>query len=93
VSDRTIRACIRNGATTLDAVSAETRASLCCGGCRPTVSRLLDEELGITTVAPPPAAAANAALAETPPVAASAESAIHASPLRPLRVVRSTRAA
>jgi NAD(P)H-nitrite reductase large subunit len=46
VSDRTIRACIREGASTLDVVSAETGASACCGGCEPTVNRILAEELG-----------------------------------------------
>ena len=46
VSDRTIRASVREGACTLDAVAAETGASTCCGGCEPTVSHILDEELG-----------------------------------------------
>lgn len=51
VSDRTIRASIRGGATTLDDVAAETGASTCCGGCEPTVTQLLDEELGAGTAA------------------------------------------
>jgi NAD(P)H-nitrite reductase large subunit len=51
VTDRTIRACIREGASTLDVVSAETGASACCGGCEPTVNRILEEELGTTVVA------------------------------------------
>jgi bacterioferritin-associated ferredoxin len=46
VSDRAIRASIRNGALTLDAVSASTGAAQCCGGCEPMVSDILDEELG-----------------------------------------------
>ena len=46
VSDRTIRASIREGATTLDDVAEETGASTCCGGCEPTVTQILDEELG-----------------------------------------------
>ncbi len=46
ISDRTIRASIREGATSLDAVSSETGASTCCGGCEPTVAQILDEELG-----------------------------------------------
>ena len=46
VTDRTIRACIREGASTLDVISAETGASACCGGCEPTVNRIIEEELG-----------------------------------------------
>ena len=46
MSDRAIRASIRNGATTVEAVSATTGAAECCGGCEPTVSDILDEELG-----------------------------------------------
>ncbi len=47
VSDRVIRARIRQGATTLGALTAETGASNCCGGCEPTVSKILHEELGL----------------------------------------------
>jgi bacterioferritin-associated ferredoxin len=50
VTDRTIRACIREGASTLDVVSAETGASACCGGCEPAVTRILEEELGAGAV-------------------------------------------
>jgi len=50
VTDRTIRACIREGASTLDVVSAETGASACCGGCEPTVTAILEEELGTPVV-------------------------------------------
>ncbi len=46
VSDRTIRASIRDGASTLEAVSECTGAAQCCGGCEPTVADILDEELG-----------------------------------------------
>jgi bacterioferritin-associated ferredoxin len=46
VSDRAIRASIRSGANTVEAVCAATGASGCCGGCEPMVSDLLDEELG-----------------------------------------------
>jgi len=51
VSDRIIRAAIREGSSTLDEISAETGASTCCGGCEPTVSRILAEELGTPMVA------------------------------------------
>ena len=50
VSDRTIRASIRQGASTVDEVAAETGASACCGGCEPTVNQILDEELGAAHV-------------------------------------------
>ena len=50
ISDRAIRASIRDGATTLDAVCAATGASGCCGGCEPVVSDILDEELGTTSI-------------------------------------------
>jgi bacterioferritin-associated ferredoxin len=46
VSDRTIRASIRDGATTLEALRETTGASDCCGGCEPLVTSLLDQELG-----------------------------------------------
>jgi len=46
VSDRAIRASIRDGASTIDAVRAATGASGCCGGCEPMLSDILDEELG-----------------------------------------------
>ena len=55
VSDRIIRAAIREGASTVDVVSAETGANSCCGGCEPTVARILEEELGtkVTTSTAP----------------------------------------
>ena len=63
VTDRTIRACIREGASTLDVVSAETGASTCCGGCEPTVNRILTEELGVETT---PLTSADSSLRPTP---------------------------
>jgi len=77
VSDRVIRASIREGATTLDEVAAETGASACCGGCEPTVTQILDEELG----------------AEGASAAPAAGSSPQPSSFRPLRVVRGPRAA
>ena len=41
VSDRTIRACIRDGAETVSEVGERCRAGTSCGGCRPTVKALL----------------------------------------------------
>jgi len=46
VSDRAIRASIREGATTVEAVSECTGAAECCGGCEPMVAEILDDELG-----------------------------------------------
>jgi NAD(P)H-nitrite reductase large subunit len=46
VSDRTLRASIREGATTVDALREVTGASDCCGGCEPLVSEILGQELG-----------------------------------------------
>jgi bacterioferritin-associated ferredoxin len=45
VSDRAIRAAIREGAASVEAVSESTGAAGCCGGCEPTVAEILDEEL------------------------------------------------
>jgi bacterioferritin-associated ferredoxin len=53
VSDRVIRASIRDGATTVEAVSASTGAAECCGGCEPMVSEILDEELGASSDSAP----------------------------------------
>ncbi|HEY8924559.1 MAG TPA: (2Fe-2S)-binding protein [Polyangia bacterium] len=41
VSDRTIRACIRDGAETVAQVGERCRAGTGCGGCRPTVKELI----------------------------------------------------
>jgi NAD(P)H-nitrite reductase large subunit len=46
VSDRILRASIREGATTVDALREVTGASDCCGGCEPLVTEILDQELG-----------------------------------------------
>ncbi|HTQ07001.1 MAG TPA: (2Fe-2S)-binding protein [Polyangiaceae bacterium] len=45
VSDRAIRASVREGASSLEAVSERTGAAECCGGCEPMVAEILDEEL------------------------------------------------
>jgi bacterioferritin-associated ferredoxin len=45
VSDRTLRARIAEGATTVEALREATGASECCGGCEPTVTAILDQEL------------------------------------------------
>jgi bacterioferritin-associated ferredoxin len=45
VSDRTLRASIREGASTVEAVSECTGAAQCCGGCEAMVAEILDEEL------------------------------------------------
>ena len=68
VSDRAIRASIRDGATSVEAVSASTGAAGCCGGCEPMVNDILDEELA------------------QKPISSIAA-------LRPLRLVKDTRAA
>jgi bacterioferritin-associated ferredoxin len=57
VSDRVIRASIRNGASTLDAVSASTGAAQCCGGCEAHVVDILEEELGTAEGSAPRVAA------------------------------------
>ena len=77
VSDRAIRASIRDGASTIDVVSAETGANTCCGGCEPTVARILEEELGTPVQT-----------STTTP-----DSSLRATPFRPLRVVRNPEAA
>jgi bacterioferritin-associated ferredoxin len=44
VSDRTIRAAIRDGAQTEEQVAEMCGAGTCCGGCVPTISELIDAE-------------------------------------------------
>jgi bacterioferritin-associated ferredoxin len=44
VSDRTIRAAIREGAQTEERVAEMCGAGTCCGGCVPTISELIDDE-------------------------------------------------
>ena len=46
VTDRTLRASIRDGAHTIEALRETTGASDCCGGCEPLVRELLEQELG-----------------------------------------------
>jgi bacterioferritin-associated ferredoxin len=46
VNDRMIRAAIRDGAETEEAVADACGAGSCCGGCVPAVTELLDEECG-----------------------------------------------
>lgn len=46
VTDRMIRASIRAGATTEEAVTEVCGAGSCCGGCVPTVTEILVEERG-----------------------------------------------
>jgi NAD(P)H-nitrite reductase large subunit len=46
VSDARLRQAIRDGATTVAAIRAATRASCGCGTCRPDLLRILAEELG-----------------------------------------------
>lgn len=46
ISDRAIRASIRAGASSIEALRETTGAADCCGGCEPTVERLLAQELG-----------------------------------------------
>ncbi|HVT07059.1 MAG TPA: (2Fe-2S)-binding protein [Polyangia bacterium] len=43
VCDRTIRACIRDGANSVAAVGESCGAGTGCGGCRPTISELVAE--------------------------------------------------
>lgn len=44
VSDRTVRHLARSGAETVDQVGAMCRAGTGCGGCRPLVRAIVDEE-------------------------------------------------
>jgi bacterioferritin-associated ferredoxin len=46
VSDRTIRAAIREGAQTEEHVGEMCGAGTCCGGCVPTISELIEDERG-----------------------------------------------
>ncbi|MFW6067852.1 MAG: (2Fe-2S)-binding protein [Myxococcota bacterium] len=46
VCDGTIRQSVRNGARTAEQVGAECRAGTGCGGCRPLIDLLIDEEAG-----------------------------------------------
>jgi bacterioferritin-associated ferredoxin len=45
VSDRAIRKVVRDGACTLRQVVRASRAGRMCGGCRPAVKKLIEEEV------------------------------------------------
>ena len=53
VSDRTIRACIRDGAETVAQVGDRCGAGTSCGGCRPTVKALISALGGLRQVPVP----------------------------------------
>jgi bacterioferritin-associated ferredoxin len=44
VTDRAIRAAVRQGATTEEAIAEVCGAGACCGGCQPAVTEILSEE-------------------------------------------------
>ena len=44
VSDRAIREVVRSGASTCREVARACHAGRMCGGCRPTIAALIDEE-------------------------------------------------
>jgi len=46
VSERTIRETVREGASSLRQVARSCGAGRMCGGCRPTVRKLVEEETG-----------------------------------------------
>jgi bacterioferritin-associated ferredoxin len=46
VTDRSIREAAARGASTLDALAAETGAGSCCGACRPLALAILQESAG-----------------------------------------------
>ncbi|MCI0670416.1 MAG: (2Fe-2S)-binding protein [Myxococcaceae bacterium] len=46
VSDRTIRAAIQEGASTVHQVAMACRAGTVCGGCRPQIAELIAESRG-----------------------------------------------
>jgi bacterioferritin-associated ferredoxin len=52
VTDRTIRRVVREGACSLRQVALASRAGRMCGGCRPAVKKLIDEETAVATAAP-----------------------------------------
>lgn len=61
VTDRAIRRVVREGACSLREVAIASRAGRMCGGCRPAVKQLIDEETTLANTAP--ASAAPAAVA------------------------------
>ena len=46
VSDRAIRQAVREGACSYRQVALSCQAGRSCGGCRPVVLQVMDEELG-----------------------------------------------
>jgi bacterioferritin-associated ferredoxin len=58
VCDRTIRACVRAGARTEEAVGDACGAGTTCGGCVPAVEEIIEEEQQARTRLPMVAAAA-----------------------------------
>ena len=44
ISDREIRRCIRNGASSTREIAKACEASLGCGGCRPAIAEILASE-------------------------------------------------
>jgi len=51
VSDRAIRAVVREGASTCREVARACHAGRMCGGCRPAIAALIDEERTRTEIA------------------------------------------
>ena len=52
VTDRAIRKVVREGACSLRQVALASRAGRMCGGCRPVVKKLIEEEGALTTASP-----------------------------------------
>ncbi len=50
VSDRTIRKVVRDGACSLRQVARASGAGRMCGGCRPVVEQLIDDEISAASV-------------------------------------------
>ena len=51
VSDRAVREAVREGACSLRQVARACRAGRMCGGCRPAVKRLIEEETALDSSA------------------------------------------
>jgi bacterioferritin-associated ferredoxin len=45
VTDRVIRACVRDGANSEESVAEVCGAGTCCGGCVPAVAEIVGEEM------------------------------------------------
>src|SRR5262245_44160107 len=61
LTDRDIKESIRDGAHTVEAVAATCGAGGCCGGCRPTIERLLRIERSRPSACPAESAPRSAA--------------------------------